>query len=279
MTTKPVALVTGTSSGMGLWTAVGLEQLGLHVVATMRDVGRADRLRVAATGAGVEVDVRALDVTDRFGMAACLDGIRADLGEIEVLVNNAGRGSVGTLEQIDDATLQQQLDVNYLGVAALTRAVLPGMRTLGRGRIVTVTSVGGAVGQPFADAYCGAKFAVEGLMQSLAPVVARFGIGVAIVEPAAVASDFVTNADVQDRSAVENDPYAELRAAYLKRSEGAFANAQDAREAAATIIEAATTTEPRFRWQTSAGASAFVGMSLADLDGSAVLGQTATWIV
>lgn len=279
MTTEPVALVTGTSSGMGLWTAVGLAQRGLHVVATMRDVGRADRLRAAATEAGVEVDVRALDVTDRAGMAVCLDGIRADLGEIEVLVNNAGQGSVGTLEQIDDATLQQQLDVNYLGVAALTRAVLPGMRTLGRGRIVTVTSVGGAVGQPFADAYCGAKFAVEGLMQSLAPVVARFGIGVAIVEPAAVASDFVTNADVQDRSDVEGDPYGELRAAYLKRSGAAFANAQDARGAAAIIVEAATTSEPKFRWQTSPGASAFVGMSLADLDGSAVLGQTATWIL
>ncbi|MDQ2849503.1 MAG: SDR family NAD(P)-dependent oxidoreductase [Actinomycetota bacterium] len=279
MTTEPVALVTGTSSGMGLWTAVGLAQRGLHVVATMRDVGRADRLRAAATDAGVEVDVRALDVTDRAGTAACLDGIRADLGEIEVLVNNAGRGSVGTLEQIDDATLQQQLDVNYLGVAALTRAVLPGMRTLGRGRIVTVTSVGGAVGQPFADAYCGAKFAVEGLMQSLAPVVARFGIGVAVVEPAAVASDFVTNADVQDRSGVEGDPYGELRAAYLKRSGAAFANAQDARGAAAIIVEAATTSDPKFRWQTSPGASAFVGMSLADLDGSAVLGQTATWIV
>lgn len=278
MTTRPVALVTGTSSGMGLWTAVGLAQQGLHVVATMRDVSRAERLRSAAGEAGVQVDVRALDVTDRASLATCLDGVRRDLGEVEVLVNNAGRGSVGTLEQVDDATLQEQLDVNYLGVAALTRAVLPGMRGMGRGRIVTVTSVGGAVGQPFADAYCGAKFAVEGLMQSLAPVVARFGIGVSIVEPAAVASDFVTNAGVQGRTAAESDPYAELRAAYLKRSEGAFANAQYAREAAATIIEAATAGEWRFRWQTSPGAAAFVGLSLADLDGARVIEQTATWI-
>lgn len=278
MTTRPVALVTGTSSGMGLWTAVGLAQHGLQVVATMRDVGRADRLRDAATEAGVEVDVRALDVTDRGSLATCLDGVRSDLGEIEVLVNNAGRGLVGTLEQLDDATLQEQLDVNYLGVAALTRAVLPGMRGIGRGRIVTVTSVGGAVGQPFADAYCGAKFAVEGLMQSLAPVVAQFGVSIAIVEPAAVASDFVANASVENRTSVDQDPYAELRAAYLKRSETAFANAQDSRDAAATIIEAATTSEPKFRWQTSPGASAFVGMSLADLDGSRVIEQTATWI-
>lgn len=279
MTTRPVALVTGTSSGIGLWTAVGLAQQGLHVVATMRDVRRADRLRDAASDAGVELDVRVLDVTDRASIAACLDGLRADVGEVEVLVNNAGRGSVGTLEQVDDASLQEQLDVNYLGVAALTRAVLPGMRGLGRGRIVTVTSVGGAVGQPFADAYCGAKFAVEGLMQSLAPVAARFGVDVSIVEPAAVASEFVTNTGVQDRPRIEDDPYAELLAAYLKRTESAFAAAQQPRDAAATIVDAATTTEPKFRWQTSAGAAAFVGLSLADLDGSRVIGQTATWIV
>ncbi len=275
ITQQPVALVTGTSSGMGLWTAVGLAQEGLRVVATMRDIDRGGKLRQAA---GVEVDLRTLDVTDRAGIAACLGGIRADLGEVEILVNNAGRGAVGTLEQLGDDVLQEQLDVNYLGVAALSRAVLPAMRTLGRGRIVTVTSVGGAVGQPFADAYCGAKFAVEGLMQSLAPVAASFGVGISIVEPAAVASDFVTNAEVRSRPGIDDDPYAELLAAYLRRSEAAFANAQDARAAAATIIEAATTTAPKFRWQTSPGASAFVGLSLADIDGRRVIDQTATWI-
>lgn len=278
MASRTVALVTGTSSGMGLWTAVGLAEQGLEVVATMRDVGRAGRLREVADDAGVELDVRALDVTDRASITACLDGVRTDVGEIEVLINNAGRGSVATLEQLDDAALQDQLDVNYLGVAALTRAVLPGMRTLGRGRIVTVTSVGGAVGQPFADAYCGAKFAVEGLMQSLAPVVAQFGVDVCVVEPAAVASDFLANTGPLDRPGDAEDPYTELLAAYLKRAESAFANAQHPRDAAATIIEAATTTEPRFRWQTSDGAAGFVGLALADLDGSRVLGQTTTWI-
>ncbi|MCX5511550.1 SDR family NAD(P)-dependent oxidoreductase, partial [Pseudomonas sp. BJa3] len=82
-------------------------------------------------------------------------------GPVDILVNNAGRGAVGTLEQLSDADLQDQLETNYLSVARLTRLVLPGMRERGSGRIVTVTSVGGAVGQPFADAYCGAKFAVE----------------------------------------------------------------------------------------------------------------------
>lgn len=274
MPEQPVAVVTGTSSGMGLHTAVGLARAGLRVVATMRDVTRADALLAAARDAGVSVDVQALDVTDEGQIAEVIEAV----GTVDVLVNNAGRGAVGSLEQLTAQELRDQLEVNFMSVVSMTKAVLPGMRAAGTGRIVTVTSVGGAVGQPFADAYCAAKFAVEGLMQSLAPVAARFGIGVSIIEPAAVASAFVTNADgVLDRVGAD-DPYADLLAAYVRRTSGAFANAQSAEAAAEVIVEAATTSEPRFRWQTSDGAKAFVGLSLADLDGSRVIGQTSTWL-
>jgi NAD(P)-dependent dehydrogenase (short-subunit alcohol dehydrogenase family) len=278
MTTTPVALVTGTSSGIGLETAVGLARAGLHVVATMRDPDRSGPLRVAAAEHGVELEVTALDVTDRAAAARCVQDVEGRHGGIDVLVNNAGRGSVATLEQLDDAALQAQLDVNYLGPVALTRLVLPGMRAAGRGRVVTVTSVGGAVGQPFADAYCGAKFAVEGLMQSLAPVAARFGVDICVVEPGAVASEFVANIGIRDRTPDLADPYAPALAGYLRRSAAAFASAQSARDAAAVVVEAATTTAPRFRWQTSPAAAGFVGLSLADLDGSGVLGQTTGWL-
>ena len=274
MADRRTALVTGTSSGMGLHTAVGLARAGLHVVATMRDLAKAGPLRAAADAAGVEVDVRTLDVVDEEQARALVD----DLGLVSVLVNNAGRGSVATLEQLTLGDLRQQLEVNYLAAASLTRLTLPGMRATGSGRIVTVTSVGGAVGQPFADAYCAAKFAVEGLMQSLAPVAARFGITVSIVEPAAVASAFVSNVDGAITEPDPEDPYAELLAAYLRRSAGAFDNAQSAESAAWVIVEAATTTRPKFRWQTSDSAAAFVGLTLADLDGSRVLGSTTAWL-
>jgi NAD(P)-dependent dehydrogenase (short-subunit alcohol dehydrogenase family) len=273
-----VALVTGTSGGMGLATAVGLARAGLTVVATMRDTGKGDALRRAAEDAGVEVDVRALDVTDSEQARACVDGVLADHGSVDVLVNNAGRGAVATLEQLSDAQLQEQLEVNYLGVARLTRLVLPSMRAAGSGRVVTVTSVGGAVGQPFADAYCAAKFAVEGLMQSLAPVAAKLGVTVSIVEPGAVASEFVGNVHRGDEGLSSQDAYSRMLAAYLERTAGAFDNAQTPEQAAEVIVQAATTTEPRFRWQTSAQASQFVGLSLADLDGSRVTGFTSTWI-
>ena len=273
---QPVALVTGTSSGMGLHTAVELARRGLVVVATMRDTSRAAALTDAAAEAGVELDVRALDVTDHDAARTCVEGVLADHGHIDVLVNNAGRGAVATAEQLSLDEIRAQLEVNYLGPVALTKLVLPPMRVAGRGTVLTVTSVGGAVGQPFADAYCGAKFAVEGFMQSLAVVMLAHGVHVSVIEPAAVASDFVGN--VARPEGDPTDPYAAQLDAYLARSAGAFANAQSSQEAAVAIADAATSTEHRFRWQTSEGATAFVGMSLADTDGSRVLGVTRSWI-
>jgi NAD(P)-dependent dehydrogenase (short-subunit alcohol dehydrogenase family) len=277
---QPVALVTGTSSGMGLHTAVELARRGLTVIATMRDTSRATALTDAAAEAGVEVDVRALDVTDHEAARACVDGVLADHGRLDVLVNNAGRGAVATAEQLSLDEIRDQLEVNYLGPVALTKLVLPQMRAAGSGTVLTVTSVGGAVGQPFADAYCGAKFAVEGFMQSLAVVMLAHGVHVSVIEPAAVASDFVGNVARPESPATTDasDPYAAQLDAYLARSAGAFANAQTSRDAAVAIADAATSTDYRFRWQTSEGATAFVGMSLADTDGSRVLGVTRGWI-
>ena len=269
-----IALITGTSSGMGLHAAVALAERGLRVVATMRDTTKAGTLRDAASAAGVDIDVRALDVVDHAAAARLVADIEAELGGIRVLVNNAGQGSVGTAEQLTMAQIQAQLDVNYLAPVNLTKLVLPAMRERGSGSILTVTSVGGAVGQPFADAYCGAKFAVEGFMQSLAVVAERFGVRVSVMEPAAVASAFVANAVRPE----VGGPYGTLLDAYFARTAGAFANAQSAESAGAAIAAAALADEYRFRWQSSEGASRFVGVSLADTDGSAVLGFTRPWI-
>lgn len=269
-----VALITGTSSGMGLHAAVELARRGLHVVATMRDTARSGALEDASAEAGVEIDVRPLDVVDHGAAARLVAEIEAELGGIHVLVNNAGQGSVATAEQLSMKQVQDQLDVNYLAPVNLTKLVLPGMRERGSGRILTVTSVGGTVGQPFADAYCGAKFAVEGFMQSLAVVAERFGIRVSVIEPAAVASAFVANVVRPERGG----PYAALLDAYIVRTSGAFANAQTPESAGAAIADAVLADEYRFRWQSSEGATAFAGVSLADTDGSRVLGFTRPWI-
>ncbi|MDP5228238.1 MULTISPECIES: SDR family NAD(P)-dependent oxidoreductase [Arthrobacter] len=269
-----VAIITGTSSGMGLYAAVALARRGFHVVATMRETGKAQRLLEAAGDADVQLDVRPLDVTDHAAAARLVAAVLSEHGRIDVLLNNAGRGSVGTAEQLTMAQIQAQLDVNYLAPVNLAKLVLPAMREQGSGRILTVTSVGGTVGQPFADAYCGAKFAVEGFMQSLASVAEHFGVQVGVIEPAAVASEFVANVARPD----DVGAYGALLDAYIARTSTSFANAQTARSAGDTIADIATSAGFSFRQQTSPAATTFAGVSLKDLDGTAVQAFTRPWI-
>ncbi|MER7765910.1 SDR family oxidoreductase [Kitasatospora sp. NPDC096140] len=272
MSTKTV-LITGTSSGIGLATAVAAARAGWHVIATMRDTTKADALLAAAKDAGTTVEVRALDVTDPASVQACLAGLE----RLDALVNNAGAGHVGTLEQESVEDVRAVMEVNFFGVLHVTKAALPLLRASG-GRVLTVTSVGGVIGQPFNEAYCAAKFAVEGFMESLAPVAATAGVSVSVVEPGAVASEFVANVGLADDALDQAGPYAPALAAYLERTRGAFAAAQTSQDVAARIVDQLAAERPAFRLLTSDAASAFVAAKLKDLDGSAVQALTAAWV-
>ncbi|MFD8208931.1 SDR family NAD(P)-dependent oxidoreductase [Streptomyces sp. NPDC059695] len=280
MTSEKTVLITGTSSGIGLAAAVAAAREGWRVVATMRDTGKADALLEAAAEHAVtdRIQVKHLDVVDPGSITACLDEVIAEHGRLDALVNNAGAAQVGTIERMSLDDVRAAMEVNFFGVVAATRAALPHLRA-SRGRVITVTSVGGAVGQPFNEAYCAAKFAVEGFMQSLDPVAATVGVDVVVVEPGAVASEFVANIglDVPALLAAAG-PYAPALQAYVARTQQSFGNAQTPFEAAAPIIEALTGDEPPFRVQTSEWARAFVGTTLADLDGSAVRALTGPWL-
>ncbi|MEV6973750.1 SDR family oxidoreductase [Kitasatospora sp. NPDC093806] len=273
MSTTKTVLITGTSSGIGLATAVAAARDGWQVIATMRNTAKAGPLLAAAAEAGVSVDVRPLDVTDPASVAACFAG----LDRLDALVNNAGAGHLGTLEQEDVEEVRAVLEVNFFGVLHVSKAALPLLRA-SRGRLLTVTSVGGVIGQPFNEAYCAAKFAVEGFMESLAPVAASAGVSVSVVEPGAVASEFVANVGVTEDAMAQAGPYAPALAAYLERTRGAFANAQAAEDVAARIVELLTAERPAFRVLTSDAARAFTGVKLADPDGSAVQALTGAWI-
>jgi len=207
------------------------------------------------------------DVIDRFG-------------HLDHLINNAGAGRIGSLEQLDHDELDATMAINFGGVARMTRLVLPQMRAQRSGRIVTVTSVGGVVGQPFNDAYCAAKFAVEGLMESLAPVVGRFGIKVSLVEPGPVATAFTDNVmpEVVELMGRTNDPYAEMFNAYIAHVSGIFDQAQSPDEVATLIAKILESDDPQFRYQTSEWAASFVGTKVADLDGETVQSMTSQWI-
>lgn len=280
MTSPKTVLITGTSSGIGLAAAVAAARAGWTTIATMRDTGKAEALLKAAAENGVadRIQVKRLDVVDPESVAACLSEVITEHGRLDALINNAGAAQVGTIEQGSLDDVRAAMEVNFFGVVAATRAALPHLRA-SQGRVITVTSVGGIVGQPFNEAYCAAKFAVEGFMESLAPVAATVGVDVTVVEPGAVASEFVANLGLDVNALLtEAGPYAPALNAYIARTRESFGSAQTPAEAAAPIIEALTGDHPPFRIQTSAWAREFVGTKLADLDGSAVQTLTNAWV-
>lgn len=273
-------LITGTSSGIGLATAVAAARAGWTTIATMRNLSRSDALRSAAGDAGADLDIRELDVTDQSAIdreiAYCLDRY----GRLDAVVNNAGSATVGTLEVLTVDDFRSAMEVNYFGVVALTRAALPHLRA-SHGRIVTISSVGGAVGQPFNEAYCAAKFAVEGFLESLQPVAKTVGVGVYIIEPGAVSSEFVANAGIDPKAMADAaGAYGPALSAYISRTTAQFsgASAQTPDEVAQTVLASLQGSNPAFRIQTSDRAREFVAAKLSDLDGSRVTSMTAGWV-
>lgn len=182
------ALVTGASSGFGLLIAVELAKRGYRVVAAMRDLGKQAALmreaeRIGAAGGRIEV-IR-LDVTDAETIEAAVSDTLQRFGRIDVLVNNAGMAVGGFAEEVPMAAWRAQMETNFLGLVAMTRAVLPAMRAQRGGTILQMSSVSGLWGIPGFGAYAASKFAVEGFSESLRHEVAPLGIRVALVEPGA----------------------------------------------------------------------------------------------
>ena len=275
-------LVTGTSSGIGLATAVTAARAGFATVATMRDLGRAGALRDEASRAGVTLDVRRLDVTDAASITACVDGIRDRYGRLDAVVNNAGIANFDpTMEMSTMDALRANLEVNFFGVVAVSRAAMPMLRE-SHGRLVTIGSVHGVVGQPFNEAYCAAKFAVEGFMESLAPVAGAHGVTVSIVVPGFVPdTSFGVFPDI-NRSTIHaaSGPYAPTFAAYLEWvvNQGWEAAGQKSQEVAEVVVRSLTDERPAFRIPTGRWAAGYLDHKLADRDGSTIQSMARTWI-
>jgi NAD(P)-dependent dehydrogenase (short-subunit alcohol dehydrogenase family) len=277
MNTQPVALVTGTSSGIGLSTAIVLARGGFQVIATMRDLAKAEALKQRAANEEVAIAIRRLDVQDDKSVHKCVDEVMSEFGRIDVLVNNAGAGLLGSTEQTSMAALQRTMDVNFFGVWRCTQAVLPIMRAARSGRIISVSSIGGLIGQPFNDAYCAAKFALEGMMESLAPVAKRFDVHVSLIEPGPVNTEFVATVTKQSetRADVEIADYAPLLAAYLSGSRQTFATlGQTGDEVATVILEAATAEWPQLRYVTSDMMRGVAARKYVDTTGDSIVAMT-----
>jgi NAD(P)-dependent dehydrogenase (short-subunit alcohol dehydrogenase family) len=238
-----VWLITGASSGLGRALADAVLERGGRVVATARSTERVADLESGHPGHAVAVS---LDVTDPAQARAAIEAGRSAFGRIDVVVNNAGYGLFGALEELSDDELRREFDTNVFGALNVTRAALPLLRHQRSGHIVQISSLEG-VSPALAgeSAYAGTKFAVEGICEGLAKDVAHLGIGVTIVEPGPLRTDFAGGARVR---VPQTEDYADSVGKALEWFEQiAGSQPNDPARAAAAIIEAVSAEEPPLR--------------------------------
>ncbi len=251
---QPVAFVTGASTGIGFETAKKLAAQGFTVYAGARRVEKMEPLKAHG------VTVLSLDVTDEESMSAAVGEVLAAHGRIDVLVNNAGYGSYGSLEEVDLAEGRRQFDVNIFGLARMTQLVLPAMRAAGRGRIINVSSIGGKMYEPLGAWYHATKFAVEGLSDSLRIELKPHGIDVAIIEPAGTQTEWGAISGESLLATSGHGPYmdqAKIVAAALASTDGsAMSTHPDV--IADAIVHAATSPRPKTRYPVGKGARAIL---------------------
>ena len=251
------ALITGASSGIGEATALQLTELGFTVYASAR---RVDRMSALADRG---IRTRSVDLTDDDSMVALIEAIIADTGRIDVLVNNAGYGLYGALEDVPIDEARRQFEVNVFGLARMTQLVLPQMRAQRDGYIVNISSMGGKIWEPLGSWYHASKFAVEGLSDSLRVEVAEFGIKVVIIEPGTIRSEWSGLAAQNLEATSANTPYArqaKLVGAGL-RSVDRLPIASGPEVVAEVIGKAVQDPKPRTRYAAGGGAQ---GMLLAE---------------
>jgi NAD(P)-dependent dehydrogenase (short-subunit alcohol dehydrogenase family) len=261
---KDVSVVTGAGSGFGLLTSIELARRGHRVFATMRDPSRSERLDAAARKAGVKLEKLQLDVTRPLSIASAIQEITDLAGRIDVLVNNAGFALGGLFEDLTLDELRDQFETNFFGLAAVTQAVLPGMRDRRYGRIINVSSASGRLAKPGLSAYGSSKWAIEGLSEALRHELRPHGVWVVLIEPGTFKTDiFDRNRRVAKRALDPHSPNYET----TQRTIGLLTrslerNTADPAEVARVIGRAATAPRPKLRYVVGRDAKAEVMLKL-----------------
>lgn len=250
--TAPV-LITGCSSGIGRATALRLAAAGRTVWATARRVDTLAELEAAGC------QIRALDVTDDLSAQSVVNEIVDAHGAVGALVNNAGYGEYGPIEEVSVDQWRRQFETNVFGVVRMTQQVLPSMRAAKNGRIITISSMGGRMTLPGGGAYHSSKYAVESLSDALRFEVRGFGVAVSLIEPGPVTSDFVHEATATN---VTEGPYAEFSRVVAERNAGAYAatrGVNSADDIAAVVQRSLDSARPRSRYLIGSTARSLVG--------------------
>ena len=200
---EKVAVVTGTSSGIGFETALALASEGYYTYATMRDTAKGDKLKELSKKENLKIDVLELDVDDENSAKIAMKHILDQKQRIDVLVNNAGWALWGCVEDVSVDEFKTQFETNFFSIIRLIQEVGPTMRKQSSGTIVNISSVVGRIGFPASPAYISSKFALEGLSESLRFELAPFGVNVVIIEPGVIKTNFMKNMKMGKKSELD----------------------------------------------------------------------------
>ncbi len=243
-----VAVVTGANSGIGRATALHLAQQGYRVFGTVRSIDKAGKLQARANELGVSVELIELDVADDASVQRGFEDIFRATNRVDVLVNNAGIGGNGVVEESTSQMYHDAFNVNVVGAIRCTQQVLPNMRERKSGTIVNITSVVGKFAAIAQAPYVASKWAFEGVSEELAQELAPFGIRVVIIEPGVTKSSiFAKNIDAPNQSGAYDAHYRRMFAFYA----AGITNATPAEEVGALIHHAITTDTPQLRYACS----------------------------
>ena len=204
-----IALVTGSSSGIGFETSLALARNGFHTFATMRDLTKDKKIKEIIEKEDLHIDILELDVDNEESVNQAIKTILEKKDRIDVLVNNAGYGMWGTVEDVSIDEFKEQFETNFFSIIRLIQKVAPIMRKQGSGNIVNISSVAGRIGFPVSPAYISSKFALEGLSESLRFELMPFGINVIIIEPGVIKTNFFDSMKMSEKSQ-QNSTYKEI---------------------------------------------------------------------
>jgi NAD(P)-dependent dehydrogenase (short-subunit alcohol dehydrogenase family) len=244
-----VALVTGSSSGMGFATAIMLARAGINTYASMRNLKKSKTITELASTENLPLQVVQVDVNDKKSVKEAITKIVTEKERIDVLVNNAGYGLFGSLEDVSIEEMKAQFETNFFGVIRVTQLVLPIMRKQKSGTIVNVSSVGGRIGLPVLSAYHSTKFALEGLSESMSYELEPFGIRVVIIEPGVIRTNIMNSSIIAKKAQDPKSPYFLL----IQKVENNFKlmmenESSPPEEVAKVILGVVTSENPQLRY-------------------------------
>jgi NAD(P)-dependent dehydrogenase (short-subunit alcohol dehydrogenase family) len=243
---EKVAIVTGSSSGIGYETSLALARNGFYTFATVRNLKKADKILQVAKKENLNIEIIELDVDDEKSISAAIEKIISKKQRIDVLVNNAGWGLFGSVEDVSMKDFRAQFETNFFGIISIIQKVAPIMRKQGSGIIVNVSSVAGRIGFPGSPAYISSKFALEGLSESLRYELGQFGVKIVIIEPGVIKTNFFSSMKIAEPK--PDSPYKEITEKVIMGIKMMAELGTPPSEVATTILNAIKEENPRPRY-------------------------------